>query len=67
MQIGIYQGALNLYIEMTYFKNKQYKNAKIANFVHYGKTRIASFGTTDIFKRLTNLTNPEKAGLTVPN
>ena len=31
------------------FKNKQYKNAKIAKFVHYGKTRIASFGTTDIF------------------
>ena len=28
------------------FKFKQYKNANIANFVYYGKTRIESFKTT---------------------
>ena len=29
---------------LIFFKFRQYENVKIANFVYYGKTRIAVFG-----------------------
>ena len=48
MEINIYHDTINSYwndwfLYLAYLKYNQYKNANIANFVYYGKTRLDIF------------------------